>query len=209
HLAAGRGIGALGAVDQKRVARRHLEKPRRQVRLEFERMGPRKVPHHADREIPAKDLTLVRVMMADRGHTAQQVLERAPPEPYRLGHAQLLADRTAVGMVDVAGPGGGIRVDAAAQLRKEVELQVVVGVDQTGHDKMAGQIEIGGGHGYAPPLLQPTRHLRTQRASSTAGVRRAASYSSGLPAASKSARSGPPIVASAHSTRSRSATVRS
>ena len=176
--------------------------------------------------------------MADRGHAAQQVFERAPPEPYRFGHAQLLTDRTAAGMVDVARPGGGIRVGAPAQLREEVELQVVVGVDQTRHDKMAGEIEVVGAwllklwgrqsclqppfrrlfgpcacQGPAesrlqPGLAAPHTHRRTHRVSSTAGVRQADANNSGRPAASKSARSGSPIVASAHSASSRSAAAR-
>src|ERR1035441_3470420 len=85
-------------------------------------MGPCKAAHHANREIRAKNFTLVGVVMADRGHTAQQILQRAPPEAYWFGHLQVLANRTAVRMVDVAGPFTRIRVGTAAQLGEAEEF---------------------------------------------------------------------------------------
>ena len=93
HLAARGGIGAFGAVDQKRVARRRLAEARGQVRFELERVGPGEAAHHAHREIRAEDVALVGIVMADRGHAAQQILQRAPPEAHRFGHAQVLANR--------------------------------------------------------------------------------------------------------------------
>ena len=71
HFAAGRGIAAFGAVDQEGVARRRLAEARGQVRLELDRVCPRKSAHHADREIRAKDFTLVGVVVADGGDAAQ------------------------------------------------------------------------------------------------------------------------------------------
>ena len=82
--------------------------------------------------------------MANRGNAAQQILERAPPEPHRFGYAQMLANGTAIGMVDVARPFTRIRIGATAQLGEEVEFQMVVRVDQAGKHDMAGEIE--GGH---------------------------------------------------------------
>jgi hypothetical protein len=49
-------------------------------------------------------------------------------------------------MVDVAGPFTGIRIGTTAQLREEVEFQVVVRVDQAGKHHMAGKIEVSGSH---------------------------------------------------------------
>ena len=79
--------------------------------------------------------------MADRGNTAQQILQCTPPEAHGFGYAQMLANGTAIGMIDVARPFTGIRIGAAAQLRKKVEFQMVVRVDQTGKHEVAGEIE--------------------------------------------------------------------
>ena len=112
--------------------------------------------------------------MADRGHAADEILQRAPPQPDGLGHAKVLADGAALGMVDVAGPFGGVSVGTATERRKEIELQVVMRVNQSGQQFETRQIE------------NRTRtcesHRRVDRAIRTAGVRHAASKSSGLPA---------------------------
>src|SRR5260370_9054266 len=86
-------------------------------------------------------------MVADRGYAAEQILQSAPEEARIFGNRQLLANGGFAGTVNIARPGPGVGIRASSQARVEVELQMIVGVDQSGQDKMTGPIHAPRGFG--------------------------------------------------------------
>ena len=150
HFAAGGRVDAFGAVDYEGPGARRGAKAAGQTGVECQGMGPRHAPHHAHGEVRAEHLGLVRIVMAHGGDAAQQVLEPAPPKAHGLGHTQMLADRRAAGMVDVARPLGCVAVRPGAERGEEIELQMVVRVDEAGQAHMAGKIERAGIHVACP-----------------------------------------------------------
>src|SRR5262249_50736979 len=107
----------------------------------------------------------------------------------------------AIRMVNVAGPFGRVPVWAEAELRKQIELQMIVSIDQARKHLEACQVEKGTGAFHC--------HMREHLASSTAGAAQASSKSCGLPASSNRLRSASPIDASLHSSSSNPAASRS
>ena len=45
------------------------------------RVGPAIAPYNMDREFSTKDLLVVIIVVADRCHSGEQILQSAPPEP--------------------------------------------------------------------------------------------------------------------------------
>ena len=84
-----------------------------------------------------------RIVMANRRHPAQQVLQPAPQQARGLGHAPVLLDGRFFGPVDVPRPGLRIRVGATPQAGIKTEFQVIVGVNQARQDQVSGEVQQG------------------------------------------------------------------
>src|SRR5690348_16725763 len=54
----------------------------------------------------------------------------------------MLLDGVAARVINVARPGGGVRIRTAAEPREEIELEMVVGVDQTGKKQVSAQVQL-------------------------------------------------------------------
>src|SRR5271155_3732802 len=127
-------------------------------------------------------------------------------------------------LIDIGGPGFGVRIRSSAELWKQIEIQMIVGVDQARKDQKAAEIErdLVAIHGTVAirgvfkrdtalanaevSLLRAVRadsdpgaddpHGRVQQLVKTAGTPLAASNAAPLPARSKIVRSGSPKLAS-------------
>jgi len=78
-----------------------------------------------------ENIRKVLVVMANSCCTGHEVLDTTPGQPYALRNCSMFAGRRFVGMINVLGPLGSIWVRSLAKLRKEVELEVIVSIDQT------------------------------------------------------------------------------
>src|SRR5262249_28789901 len=140
-------------------------------------MGPAEIANHSDRKVVIENFGLVGVVMHDGGYAGQQILDTAPKQADAFRDSEVVANGRVVGTVNVESPIGRVGVWAAAEAGEEIELQVVVGVDETREDNEAVEV-----HGFVQTPIQ------------TAGI--PATSSSDLPAASKMGRSGSPKTAS-------------
>src|ERR1700679_776445 len=78
--------------------------------------------------------------MANGGDSAKQVANRAPPEADRPGYFAVLCDERRPGGVDIVGPLGRVLIGSIPDVRKETEFQMIVGIDQSGQQKITREV---------------------------------------------------------------------
>ena len=112
-----------------------------EVRAVLDGVRPPQLAHDTHGEARVENGRLVRVMMAHRGHTANEVLEAAPVKPHGFRYAAVIAHGRLVRTIDIAGPGRGVWVWAPAQAGEQIELKMIVRVYKAGQQNVAREIE--------------------------------------------------------------------
>src|SRR6266852_7299692 len=123
-------VGAFSRVHDERPRLGGLAKALNEIGTEIERMRPSEALHHAHWEALGEDVGLVWVVVANGGDAAEQVLQTAPEQPQFLWYTEMVANWREIRMIDIAGPLCRIGIGAAAEARKQVELQMVMRIDQ-------------------------------------------------------------------------------
>jgi hypothetical protein len=77
----------------------------------------------------------------DGGESVEEIFVDAPLRSEELGDPEDRFDRSFVVGMDVGAPFGVVVVDAVGKRGEEVEVEVVVGVDETGEDEGAVEVE--------------------------------------------------------------------
>ena len=153
-LVGGGGIGPLSGVHHERHVWRRRQASLANVsarlaarahRMTFEREGmrPAVAPQDADRESPA-DLPIARIVMSDRRHARQEILQRADEQPRRERMALRGANRRVAAnrRPQVVNPGRGVLVPVPPlQPTVVIQLEMIVRVDQTGQHERAAEID--------------------------------------------------------------------
>ena len=156
QLAARLSIHTLGEVNEERRLRRGRPPPQRHVAarlassagfavLQEKRMRPPIPAHHPDRQ-RAPHLGVERVVMRNRRHAGQHILEAADEQPFDERVGARGADRRIARqpLPDVGDPARGILVAVASfDAAVVVQLEMVVGVDEAWQHDAALQIDDG------------------------------------------------------------------
>ena len=93
-------------------------------------MDPRIIPEHTDREIES-EMEIVWIVMDDGSNPGQNVLVGTPEEPEPERHAKNLLDFPLTVLLNVGRPIDIIPVRRLSQVRKEIEFEMIVAVDET------------------------------------------------------------------------------
>src|SRR5580698_2331320 len=147
-------IGSFRSMDQERPTAGNILRTGGHIGGKAERVSPSKSLHYAHRK-PLLKSFVVRIVVCDGGHSAQEIFQSTPPETDCLRNCQVLLDGRTVGMVNVLRPGGRIGIRAAAQPGKQIELQMVVRINQSGQDQMAVKIQLRPGVSRRPYSSMP------------------------------------------------------
>src|SRR5213594_2060629 len=100
-------------MEKKRLIRGGPDKTPDEVRAEGERVSPTVALMDPNGETAVKDFRVVRVVMTDRRHAAEQVLDPSPPETGPERDAKVFTYRRVLGAVDIPRPGYCVLVGAA------------------------------------------------------------------------------------------------
>jgi hypothetical protein len=106
------------------------------------RMRPTKCPKHQDREVNAMKLGPLRIVMADGCNSAEQVSYSAPEQPHGARHVIMLCDNIVQSCVYVLPPLDVILIRRIGEVRKEGVLQMIVGVDEAGHEEETAEVDV-------------------------------------------------------------------
>src|SRR6202035_5310900 len=81
-------------------------------------------------------------MMADRCHPAEKIPYAAPPEPNISWHGLVLCDDLGKFIMYVYTPINVIPIGRIREFGMESKLQMIMRVDETGHDKKLAEINL-------------------------------------------------------------------
>src|SRR3954452_13971471 len=99
---------------------------------EGQRMSPTEAAKNPHGKAPAENGGLVGIMMGYRRYSTEQIFQPAPPKADRLGQLELSCNWFLRRFENIFRPGHCVRVWSVPEPRKQIELQVVVGVYQSG-----------------------------------------------------------------------------
>src|SRR5665213_2197853 len=80
--------------------------------------------------------------MRDGGHTAQQILDRAPRQPDRLWDGAVLFERRIVWTIDVRRPLACVQIESGSEAREQIQFKMVMRIDEPGQQQMTGDIHL-------------------------------------------------------------------
>jgi hypothetical protein len=135
-------VRALSGVNDKGPARRRASQAIADIRSECERVRPSKPAHDAYGKATRENRRLAGIVMRNGRDAAQEIPDSSPRHAVRLRDEEMLANRRPFRMMDGRSPGRGVRIRSLAKAREETELEVVVGIDQSGQDEMTCEIEL-------------------------------------------------------------------
>src|SRR5215471_2173199 len=106
-------------------------------------MCPSEALDHAHWELRPESRGFVRIVVQDRSHSGDQVLDSSPNQAKRLRNPQLLTNWRFIGAIDICSPSTGIGIWAVAEPWEKAEFQVIMRIDQAREDEKSLQVDDG------------------------------------------------------------------